>query len=142
MKMLVALFSVVAVFLTGCATESTSSPAPRVTETVTAYPEVEDTVDEYEDYNLGVDVDEIFVEIVWDGVGPSNYYYKEFTDQELVDWAKSFCERMDGGDTIYDLNDDAIAEFGDNPDGLDLYSSITGAGIAAYCPEHAPADWN
>ena len=129
-KYLVALLALTFV-LASCASDNTASPAPTVT--VTAYADVEDTTsgNENEDYYLNGD--DLYIEIIRE----SSPYAELFSDEDLFDMGKDFCKQLDRGETVRGFISDAVDEFYDDDDALDLIATISGVAISHYCPEYS-----
>jgi hypothetical protein len=136
-KYLIALLAI-SFFLASCATETTAQPEPAPTVTVTAYPEVEDTVEpspsgnENEDYYLSGD--DIYIDIIREE--NRNSLTDGFSDKELFQLGKDFCDYLDAGGTVNEFISDAVYEFYDDDDALFLLATISGVAIAYYCPEY------
>lgn len=136
-KYLIALLAITFV-LVSCASDTTANPTPTVTETVTAYPEVEDTVEsspsgnENEDYYLSGD--DLYIEIIREE--NRNSLTDGFSDRELFQLGKDFCDYLDAGGTVNEFVEDAVYEFYDDDDALLLLATISGVAIAHYCPEY------
>lgn len=132
-KYLIAILAI-SFTLVSCASGTTATPAPTVT--VTAYPEVEDTIEpetsENEDYYLSGE--DIYIDIIRSE--NRNSLTDEFTDEELLKLGRDFCTYLDNGGTVDEFIEDAVYEFYEDDDALMLLATITGVAIAHYCPEY------
>lgn len=133
-KYLIALLAI-SFFLASCATETTVQPEPAPTVTVTAYPEVEDsTTDELENEDYYLSGDDIYIDIIREE--NRNSLTDGFSDKELFQLGKDFCDYLDAGGTVNEFIEDAVYEFYEDDDALMLLATISGVAIAHYCPEY------
>lgn len=112
------LIALSALFLTGCS--SSSEPAPVVTKTVTAEPELTPEQEYIENIRSF-----------------GNYYVDNNSDADLISLGQQACTVLDSGYTIEDLVNQFVYDSNLSGDEqFEFVGIIIGAGVRHFCPEY------